>query len=215
MRLLVNKFCPGLVAVAAAAVSSIAVSTASATPTVYTSKSAFVSALSAGYYLNDFSALSPFNGAPIATVAGSGGTPAVSYSISATGGLFINNDSGLNAVGNWIQADDLNLSVVTGNVYAIGAEFYLNDINGTNLAGTIAVGFSDGASGTATSAPTGPYGFFGVIDPAGGLSSMTVTGSNTGFLNMANLYVAGIVPEPTSLALLAPAGLILSRRRSR
>lgn len=184
-----------------------------ASPVVYTSESDFIAALSPGYFHDDFSALTPFNPTPLPTVAASGGTPLAAYQITAPpSGLFINYDSGLNAVGNWAQSNDMIVSLTSGNVYAIGAEFYLNDINGANKDGDISINFSDGASGVAHSTATGPYGFLGVID-TGLITSMTVTHSGAGFLNIANLRVGG-VPEPISGLLLAGLALLVDRRRT-
>ena len=183
-----------------------------ASPVVYTSESAFIAALSPGYFHDNFGSLSPFNSVPLSVVSATGGTPAVTYDITAPpSGLFINNDSGFNAVGNWVQSQDVIVSLTSGNVYAIGAEFYLCDFNGVKQDGQISISFSDGASGTATSSATGPYGFLGVID-SGLITSMTVTHSSLGYLNMANLYLGG-VPEPSSLLLLGLSALAFIRRR--
>ena len=176
--------------------------------TVFTSESAFVAALSAGYYQENFSGLTPFNGSPISSLSFGGGTPAVGYQISSgAGGLFINNDSGLNAVGNWVQSFDLTVTFTSPNVYAVGAGFYLNDINGVNQNGIISITFSDGTAGTAPSSASGPYGFFGVI-AATPITSMTVSENAAGFLNMANLYTeASPVPEPATAGLVFLAGI--------
>ena len=102
--------------------------------TTYTSESAFVSALPSGYYLENFASQAAFS-AP-AALSLSGGTPKVSYQISAPNLLFINQDQlGNNAAGNNFQSDNVTVSFTTP-VHAVRAEFYLTDINGNDVAGS-------------------------------------------------------------------------------
>ena len=181
--------------------------------TTFTSESSFLAALQPGYYHNDFSTLTAFSG-PLSSVTASGGTPLVSYQITApSSGLFINNDSGFNAVGNYAQSQDVVLTFTSPGVRAVGAEFYLCNISGVNQNGTISLTFSDGTTGTAPSSATGPYGFFGVIADVD-LTSMTIAHNSAGFLNMANLTVQA-VPEPSAgcLSLLGAILLLRSRKR--
>lgn len=188
---------------------------ASAQTTTYTSESAFVAALSSGYYLENFSSQTAFAG-PLASLSFSGGAPMVNYTITADpDGLFINNDSGLNAVGDYNSADDVLVTFTSPEVYAVGAEFYLNNLSGVNQNGSITIKFSDGTTGSAPSSATGPYGFFGIISTTP-ITSMTVVHDANYFINMANLYTgANPVPEPrTGLALLTGiVGLACARWR--
>jgi len=183
--------------------------------TTYTSESAFVSALAAGFYLEDFSSQPAFSSP--ASLSLSGGTPTVSYQISAPGLLYINQDqNGNNAVGNYVQSDNVTVTFTTP-VYAVGAEFYLTDINGNGVAGTTSILFSGGTTGNIPSTMSGPpYGFFGVTSTTP-ITSLVINANLSGFVNMANLYTsASPVPEPaTGLILLAGiTGLACARRRN-
>jgi hypothetical protein len=180
----------------------------SAQTITFTSESAFVAALNSGYYLENFSSLTAFDG-PLASLSFSGGTPTFSYDITAApAGLFVNNDSGLNAVGNFNSGDDMVVTFTSGNVYAVGAEFYLNNLAGVNQDGTIFLSFSNGTTGSAPSSASGPYGFFGIIS-ATPITSMTVQADVNSFINMANLYSgAAPVPEPTTIGLGLLGGLV-------
>jgi PEP-CTERM motif len=182
--------------------------------TTYTSETAFVAALSSGYYLENFAGQAAFS-AP-ASLSLSGGSPTVSYQISAPNLLYINQDQfGNNAVGNNVQSDNVTVSFTTP-VYALGAEFYLTDISGNDVAGTTSIIFSDGTTGNITSTASGaPYGFLGVTSTTP-ITSLTIDANASGFVNMANFYTSATpVPEPaTGLVLLTGiAGLACARRR--
>jgi hypothetical protein len=101
-------------------------------------------------------------------------------------------------------------------VYAVGAEFYLTDINGNDLAGSTSIIFSDGTTGNITSTTSGPpYGFFGITSTTP-ITSLVINASASGFVNMANFYTSVTpVPEPaTGLVLLTGiAGLACARWR--
>ena len=63
-------------------------SIATAATTTYTSRSSFEASLPTGYFFNNFSGVPNAVNAPVSSVSGSGGTPAISYTIAApTAGL--------------------------------------------------------------------------------------------------------------------------------
>ncbi len=177
-----------------------------------TSKSSFVSYLVPGSSFNDFSAQTPGDG-PLASIVFSGGAPQVSYTITAPpSGLFVNYppDTG---VGNWSTSDPIVISFTSGNVHTVGADFFLNDINGKRLSGSISLSYSDGTSAVVPSFTSGPYGFFG-LSSTSVITTLTVEPSGN-FINVGNLYVSSaVIPEPGGAALCAlGAGVCLLRRK--
>lgn len=181
---------------------------ASAGVTTYTSRSSFEASLPAGNFFNNFSTVPDAFSSPVVSVSGTGGTPSIGYTITApavpTAGLGVFPDAGFKAVGNWNQGQPIVVTFNTGNVFSAGADIWLSDINGTRLAGTITVNYSDGSSVLVPSTTTGAFGFAGITTDVAALDTMTILNNPGGYLNVSNLSVAAPVPEPSSLV---PAGL--------
>lgn len=184
---------------------------------IFTDRSAFESALPAGFYFNDFSGLATSIG-PEASIAQSGGSPTVGYDVSAAGGLGVFDVAGepFKSLGNWFPLNSVVVQFNTNNVNAAGANLWLTDVNGDRIAGTINVVYSNGTNGVVNSATSGDLGYFG-ITAANVFGSVTFsTGANDVFVNFSNFSVASI-PEPSSLLLLglSTCGLMLRRRVSK
>ena len=136
----ITKLITGLSLIAAVSISA---------DTVYTSESAFIAALQPGYYFNDFSTLTPFDG-PLPPQYFSGGTPTISYGIHASpGGLLVNqDDGGLNAVGNFTIPGNMVVLFTSRNVYAVGAEYYFSgNILGALDDGNITLTYNEARQG--------------------------------------------------------------------
>ena len=188
---------------------------AQAATTTYTDRATFEASLPTGFYFNNFSTVPDALAAPVSTVTGSGGTPAVGYDITApSGGLGVFPDAGFKAVGNWVSSDNVVVSFTTGNVASSGGQVWLSDINGNRLAGNVTVDFSNGSQLVVPSTTSGGFGFAGITTTDGPISTMTLQAVPGSFLNISNLSVA-VVPEPGSIALvgLGAAGLIAACRR--
>lgn len=196
-------------------------SVASAGVTTFTSRASFQASLPAGNFFNNFSGVPDAFSSPVASVTGTGGTPTIGYTITApTSGLGVFPDTGFKAVGNWNQGQPVVVTFNTGNTFSAGGDIWLSDINGTRVAGTVTVNYSDGSSVLVPSTTTGALGFAGITTDVAALSTMTILSSPDGYLNFSNFSVAtAAVPEPSSiaLALMGTAGLAAAavRRRRR
>jgi hypothetical protein len=178
----------------------------------FTSRPTFEASLPAGFYFNDFSTVPNAFNAPVPSVAGSGGTPTIGYTITApASGLGVFPDLGVTkAIGNWATSNDIVVSFTSGNVVSAGANFWLSDISGTRRPGSITVNFSNGSSGVVPSTTSGAYGFLGITTTDGPLTSMTIVGDDDSFLNFTNFSTAA-VPEPATIGM-AIIGLLAASR---
>lgn len=193
------------------------VTASQAATTTYTNRASFEASLPTGSYFNNFSGVPDAFNSPVASVTGTGGTPAIGYTITApSSGLGVFPDAGFKAVGNWNQAQSVVVTFNTGNVSSAGGDIWLSDINGNRVSGTFTVNYSDGSSVAVPSTTSGPFGFAGITTDGGPLASMTIVNSASGYLNFSNFSVA--VPEPpaaatVALGLAAVGGASISRRR--
>ena len=191
-------------------------SIATAATTTYTSRSSFEASLPTGNFFNNFSGVPDAINAPVSSVSGSGGTPAISYTIAApTAGLGVFPDiSPTKAIGNWGSSNNLVVDFTSGNVFSAGGSVWLTDISGNRQAGSVTMNFSDGSSAVVPSTTTGDYGYLGITTDAAPLTQMTIvaTGGST-YLNLSNFSTA--VPEPSTMAALVmvAAGIAVVRLR--
>lgn len=192
---------------------------AEAATTTFTNRATFESSLPAGFFFNNFSGTPDAFNAPVASVTGTGGTPAVAYEITApTAGLGVFPDAGFKAVGNWNAAQAVTVTFTTGNVVSAGGDIWLSDINGNRQTGNVTVDFNNGsalAQIVVPSTTSGTFGFAGITTTDGPISTMTIQPSSGLYLNVSNLSVAA-VPEPALSGLMAigAVGLgWLARRR--
>jgi len=183
---------------------------AQAATTTYTNRASFEASLPTGSYFNNFSGVPNAFSSPVASVTGTGGTPPIGYTITApTSGLGVFPDAGFKAIGNWNAGQSMLVTFDTGTVASAGADVWLSDINGTRVAGSVTVNFSDGSSVSVPSTTTGAFGFVGITNTDTPLTTMTFVNTPAGYLNFSNFSVA-TVPEPSSLAatILAVAAVI-------
>ena len=117
-------------------------SIATAATTTYTSRSSFEASLPTGNFFNNFSGVPDATIAPVASVSGSGGTPAISYTIAApTAGLGVFPDiNPTKAIGNWNSSNNVVVDFTSGNVFSAGGNVWLTDINGNRQAGSVTLG---------------------------------------------------------------------------
>jgi len=194
----------------------------------------FVGDLAPGYFQNQFTDLADAT-ALASSLPYSGG--AFSYTAAATDALLGIGANVGGATGNpsWLTTeqfgDTLTITFTSGNVTAVGGNFFNTDINGTELTDAVTVLLS-GVSGGSVTLPTSadnPNDFWGFLSTPGVyISSLTITppaGTQTDGATVANLYVGAIrpgddnddTPEPATFGLLA-AGIavgLLGKRLSR
>jgi hypothetical protein len=166
---------------------AVTVPGASSAATVYTNEASFVAALgSQPSYLNDFTDLVTVgNVAAPRSYTNSG----MSYSLNCTPSLQIYSLGG--AVAAPTGLDSLLVTPTSGNVVAIGGNFYLTDVNGARVAGQIQFTLSDGTTTNYTCAASGTLPFVGFVSSSAVIASLTVPPSAAGtYPTLDNLYVA-------------------------
>jgi PEP-CTERM motif len=185
--------------------------------TVYTDKTAFLAAVSPGYYTETFNSLNGFYASPMTLRSG-----AEQFVAQATGGLYVgsvNSDQVLSTNNNGI----LDFTSFAGSPTAIGGYFFLTDSSFNVINGTINANLNSGAAtfSVTTSSFTNFIGFVSTQNTPITLLSFGAPATIGGALsfNTANDLVVGqalAVPEPSTYALAAIAtGVMayLARRR--
>ncbi|MBU6208324.1 MAG: hypothetical protein KGR22_00230 [Planctomycetes bacterium] len=140
----------------------------------------------------------------------SGGTGATAWQATALGGLYVGSGGQLSTN----NADAaLTMSFSSGDVYAIGGNFFLTDFNFGFLPGLVQVELADGSSYIANI--QNANSFSGFVSLGSAISQITISP----FGVQPNAYVTatnlcfGVVPAPGAVALMAVAGLVSRRRR--
>lgn len=164
---------------------------------VYSSEDEFATYLRPGYYFVDFESL--VRGDQGSTnISLSGGTPAFTFNISTVTGL--NNNlyvpSGTlpsgKAVSTTVDSTDLLLTFTSGNVTAIGANFFLTDIAENQIGGSLDAILSDGTSLGFSSPSSGAVEFRGfTVEASNPIASLRIH-TDSEYLTLDNLYVGSV-----------------------
>jgi MYXO-CTERM domain-containing protein len=174
---------------------------------VYTDSASFLAAIEPGYYYNNFTGV-PTGAQPSLSYSSGGFSYTISTGPGALSGLY--NDTGLVSTDN--AQDVLYIEFTSGNVTAVGGNFWATDISFFPIAATVAINLSDGTSVSFNSTSANDFrGFTSNVT----ITSMTIDaidGVAFAWTAMDNLYV-GMVPAPGAMALLGLGGLAASRRR--
>lgn len=196
---------PTLQAMACAASLTFALN-ANAATVVYTNEGDFLSALSPGFYLEDFSAYpTPGSIGPILSLSGGDG---FAYTLSAPLNLYSGN--GIMSVN---SDDDSLTATFTGNpVTAVGGNFYNSDFNINYIAGSVTIGLNDGT--TRTYSPVDVASSFTGFTSDVPITSITIASANWPVMD--DFYVGqAAIPEPSGLALFGIGAGMLSMLRRR
>jgi hypothetical protein len=136
-------------------------------------------------------------------------------------GFFVGNSGPPN--GNWLSAlsnqDPINASFTSGNVTAIGAEFFLIGSGLNETAGSFTIDLSDGTSQNVTTTVGNERAFVGFISTVPITSlSFAESAVTTATVALDNVHVGAAVPEPWHAGLvtaLAALGFGVARRCGR
>ena len=177
---------------------------------VYENEASFLTAIQAGYYLEEFDGytygsyqgdtLNLSQGGWAYTISADG--PVNSTLYSGDGNMSTNNAT------DWLRVD------FTGDpVTAVGGWFFAGDIGGYYIPGPMIIELSDGTYYEFDPVNTTDFRGFTTSEP---ITWMTIEATDVGgvpaWATMDHFYV-GAVPAPGVLALLGLAGLVRSRRR--
>jgi len=179
---------------------SLVSASAFADTTVYTSSSSFLADAGASIYTETFDGLDETPEGPMGFSSG-----AFSYDISAPGYTYASGDF----LGTSLPNEALTISFLSGNVYAVGGNFFAVNLSDAFQSVQISLSLSDGTtvSFTPTSQSDSFRGF--VSDTA--ITSLTIGAPGVSLYGSVDNLTVGIgaaaVPEPASWAL-AALGLV-------
>ncbi len=187
-----------------------AVMAAPAMADVFTDSASFLAQVQPGFYFNNFASV----GAGPATSLNfsSGG---FAYTIStgpgSISGLF--NNPGLISTDN--AQDVIRIDFTSGNVTAVGGNFFSSDINFNAIAASVTVALSDGQSVSFNSSNANDFRGFTSNQTITSLTidAFDVPGGAFAWSTLDNLYVGQAIPAPGAMALLGLGGLAAARRR--
>jgi hypothetical protein len=194
-------------------VAGAAMAVAPAMATVYNDSASFLANVQGGYYFNNFASVTPGASAGLSFSDGT-----FSYDVTAgfgggSGQLF--NDTGLISTDSAV--DFIVVTFTSGNVTAVGGNFWSTDINFLPFAADVTVELSDGQTVTFASSSASDFrGFTSNV----AITSLTIDAVDGdpidgpfAWSTLDNLYVGAAVPAPGAMALLGLGGLAAARRR--
>jgi hypothetical protein len=188
---------------------------ARAQTTTYSSQASFLSNVLPGYYLETFDSLTANQ---VLTSPLSFSANGFSYTAAAPSGFVPEAPNGSDV---WLttfdSSDPITFTFTSGNVTAVGGDFFPTDANGDLTNGNITVQLNDGTSVSLTNPKDTTFTGFTSKQT---ITSLTVTSDGASWAS-ANNFIVGVAgtattPEPGTTALLlsvGAVGLVALRRR--
>jgi hypothetical protein len=209
--------CAGsIIAAGLITVSPFAATTAHAQTTTYISSASFLAALQTGSYTEAFTG--PFG--PVTSSDYSDGTYGYTVSTPSPTGLYRSGST----IGNNLPNESLLFTFTTGNITAVGGNFFITDISDTFRRVSVTLTLNDGTTTTYTPTSAGTGSFRGFTSTTA-ITSLTLSAPGASRYNVVDNVTVGAAmsatpsaaPEPGSLALLLPiigtVGMMIRKRR--
>lgn len=177
--------------------------------TVYTDSASFLANVQPGAYFNDFAGV-PTGSVP--SLSFDDGTFAYTINAVGAGSNNLFNDPGV--VSTDSAADALQITFTSGNVTAVGGNFWSTDILFLPFAAQMVIDLSDGTSVSYNSTSAADFrGFTSGV----AITSITIDAvdpiAGPAWAAVDNLTVGQVIPAPGAMALLGLGGLAAARRR--
>lgn len=187
-----------------------AVTAAPAMAAVYTDSASFLAQVQPGFYFNNFNSV---GAGPVASLNFSSGGFAYTVSAFGPGSQQLFNNPGLISTDSALDA--IRITFTSGNVTAVGGNFFSSDINFNAIAASVTVALSDGQSVTFNSSSANDFRGFTSTQTITSLTidALDVPGGAFAWSTLDNLYVGQAIPAPGAMALLGLGGLAAARRR--
>lgn len=176
--------------------------------TLYTDSTSFLNNVQSGDYLNDFNTLTTGNqGVSSQSFSGNG----FSYNITPTvasgpvGNTWVASVTGGDkAMSTQFSKHGLHIDFTSGNITAVGGNFFLLASNGNNpIAGNLSINLSDGSTASFSSQANNNYPFEGFVTTDGTLITSLDLGyaPSNQFVAVDNLRVGRSkrIPEPSNI----------------
>lgn len=165
---------------------------ASAIGVTYTNQTTFLNNTSSTY-LENFNSLSNNDITSPRSFSGNG----FSYSISATNGFFFaSGNTGSQYLSTADSTNNLIINFTSGNVTAVGGNFFLTNVNDNLVTGNVALALNDGTTLNLTSPASAPTPFGGFTTNTA-ITSLTFTsGGLQKYSTIDNLYVGTATTVP-------------------
>lgn len=178
-----------------------------ASTTTYNSSASFMSNVAPGSYTETFTSFDNSGSGP-AAFSGNG----FAYTLFAPSDIYASGEF----AGTNLPNEALTITFTSGNVTAVGGNFYATNISDVFQAVSITLGLSDGT--TVAFTPASVFDSYRGFTSTVGITSLVMSAPGISLYAGIDNLTVGVtaVPEPASWALMAlgVAGLLVARRRS-